>query len=87
MITSKQLSILKNMELGDIDVPNLPAFKDISIDTSLPVPERVTHYLEQVENPYCFRFEDICVKIDFSNRPISLQQVLTDFLIRKKNSL
>ena len=86
MITSKQLSILRQTSLEDVDIQKLPELKDTSIDTNLPIPERIMQYLGKVENPYCFKFEDIRVKIDFADRPVTLQKILTDFLIRKKTN-
>ena len=42
---------------------------------------------QAVENPYCFCIGGIGVKIEFAESGPSLQDTLTDFLLRQKSGL
>ena len=54
----------------------------MAFDTSLPQEERIALFLQAVENPYCFCIGGIGVKIEFAESGPSLQDILTDFLLR-----
>ena len=48
---------------------------------------RIALFLQAVENPYCFCIGGIGVKIEFAESGPSLQDTLTDFLLRQKSGL
>ena len=41
--------------------------RDIHIDTTLPVEEKLKSYIEQIKNPYRYRVGDIVVNITFAD--------------------
>ena len=49
--------------------------------------ERIALFLQAVDNPYCFCVGGIGVKIEFAESGPSLQDTLTDFLLRQKSGL
>ena len=49
--------------------------------------ERIALFLQAVDNPYCFCIGGIGVKIEFAESGPSLQDTLTDFLLRQKSGL
>ncbi len=56
-------------------------------DNALSRKERVTRFLQVTKNPYCFSIGGIGVKMEFTENGPSLQDILTDFLIRQKSGL
>lgn len=59
--------------------------KNIQIDQSLPVEERIRQYLKSVKNPYYFSCGNIPVEIEFSTEGgPQLQHVIIDYFISKK---
>ena len=64
-----------------------PDVSGMIFDTSLPREERIALFLQAVENPYCFCIGGIGVKIEFAESGPSLQDTLTDFLLRQKSGL
>ena len=40
------------------DLSELVDIRDVVIDKSLPLEERVKSYVEQIKNPYCFKVGD-----------------------------
>ena len=54
-----------------------------SVDIGAVAPES----LPDVKNPYCFCIGGVGVKIEFAESGPSLQDTLTDFLLRQKSGL
>ena len=50
----------------DCDGNKLVNLKQLQIAIDLPVQERMTQFMEQVQNPYLFRIDQLIVKVSFS---------------------
>ena len=61
MVLSERLN-KHNAELS-----NLVDIRDIIIDKSMPIEERMKSYVEQIKTPYKFKVGDVIVKVSFSN--------------------
>ena len=68
----------------DKDISELVDIRDIHIDTSLPVEERVKSYLQQVKDPYCFRVGDVKVRVSYADTERTLTDNFCDMLARIK---
>ena len=55
----------KRSDLMACDPERLADLKDIRIDTSLPVRERMVGFLEQVGNPYLFKVDGLVIKATY----------------------
>ena len=53
-------------DLMTCDPGGLADRRDVQIDTSLPVRERMVSYLGQVGNPYLFKVEGLIIRAIFS---------------------
>ena len=75
MIPSKaSLERYRAADLMTCDPGVLADLRDVQIDTSLPVRERMVSYLQQVGNPYLFKVDGIVVKVSYlpqANRRLS----------------
>ena len=45
------------------DMSGLVDIRDVKVDRSLPVEDRIRSYVEQVKDPYCFRVGDVKVRV------------------------
>jgi len=61
------LEQMKNINILDIDPDTVVDAVDISVDTNLPVPERIAEYIRQAGNPYFIKVGKIIVKMGFSD--------------------
>ena len=86
-LTAKELEQMKSVDIGAVAPESLPDVSGMIFDTSLPREERIALFLQAVENPYCFCIGGIGVKIEFAEGGPSLQDTLTDYLIRQKSGL
>lgn len=46
---------------------SLVDIRDVKIDRSLPMEERVKSYVEQVKNPYMFKVGNTVVRVSYAN--------------------
>lgn len=86
-LTAKELEQMKSVDIGAVAPESLPDVSGMAFDTSLPREERIALFLQAVENPYCFCIGGIGVKIEFAESGPSLQDTLTDFLLRQKRAV
>lgn len=84
MLTTQQLEAMKQLELEGIDKSKLVDIKDVKIDTTLPIEQRMENYLAQIKNPYCFRYGDAAVHVRFEPGGAELRQKLKSFFIGSK---
>ncbi len=68
------MSLLKNVDIRTVDKSILKDMSDVKIDTSLPIPERVAAFLEQIKNPYVFKVGDVAVKFSYKENGPTLQE-------------
>lgn len=74
------LSLLKNVDIQTVDKSVMKDIRDVKIDTSLPIPERVAAFVEQVKNPYVFKVGDVAVKVNFKEDGPTLQECFEEML-------
>ena len=59
----------------------------MAFNNALSREERINRFLQAAQNLYCFCVGGVGVKIEFSESGPSLQDTLTDFLLRQKSGL
>jgi hypothetical protein len=84
---SIQFQELANINIEKISKEELIDVSASSLDITIPHEERARHICQTVKNPYCFRVGDMGVKLEFSDNAPGLQDIFTDFLIRKKSGI
>jgi hypothetical protein len=62
------------------DLSELVDIRDVVIDRTLPVEERIKSYVEQIKNPYCFRVGDVKVRVSYANKDQSLNESFVSML-------
>lgn len=76
----QSMNELKSVDIRNVDKSSLVDLDSVQIDESKPVQERVLSFLEQVQNPYCFRIGDVAVKVNYKSDGPSFQQNFEDLL-------
>ena len=84
MNIQQTLDGLKKLDIEQCDRSMLVDLKSVTIDKTLPVPERITSFIKQVKNPYLFKVDDTTVKVEFSSGK-SLEDSLFSFLLAEKS--
>ena len=86
-LSAQELEQMKSVDIGAVAPESLPDVSGMTFDNALSRKERITRFLQIVKNPYCFCVGGIGVKMEFTENGPSLQDILTDFLIRQKSGL
>lgn len=89
-MTSKELEVLKNMDIKSIDRKKLIDIDDIVIDDNMSKEDRITKFINDTQNPYCFKYKEYIVKSSFTTGGGSLEKYTERYLIdyiNAKNNL
>ncbi len=70
--------------MGDILNDEIKDIREIKIDESKTIAERKESFLQQIKDPYHFKYKDIIVSLDFVGED-SLEDKLIGFLKSKIN--
>lgn len=73
-------------ELEDVDIQSvqrnsLVDIKNVKVDTSLERAERISDFLSQIKNPYCFVCDGVIVKIRFADTEDTLEEKLNGYFL------
>ena len=68
------------MEQSEKNLSELVDIRDVVIDKSLPLEERVRSYVEQIKDPYCFKVGDVVVRVAYADKVKSLTDSFTSMI-------
>lgn len=71
---------LKNIDVRTVDPCTLVDIDDVNVDRKLPQEERLTDFVRQIRNPYCYKCGEAIVKISFSGTEATLEDRLEHYL-------
>lgn len=69
-----------NFDIKKADRTLLRDIRDVVIDTSLPCRERMSSYIDQIGNPYCYMDDGIVVALGYADTQVSLQERLRSYV-------
>lgn len=78
--SGNDITSMKNVDIRSVDKSNLVDLDTIQIDSTQPVQERIHSFLQQIQNPYCFRIGEVAVKVNYRSDGPSFQQNFEDVL-------
>lgn len=59
---------------------SLVDIRDIKIDRSMPVEERMKSYVEQIKNPYMFKVGSTVVRVSYANTQATINDNFVNLL-------
>lgn len=59
---------------------SLVDIRDVEIDETLPIEERMKSYVEQIKNPYMFKVGDTIVRVSYANTQETLNDNFANLL-------
>lgn len=82
-INLEEIRKMRDLDIRTVDKEMLVDIKDVKINTKLPDKERITDFLDQIKNPYCYLDNGIVVKISFSGNQ-RLEDILSNCMLQDK---
>ena len=68
------------MEQPEKNLSELLDIRDVVIDKSMTLEERVKSYVEQIKDPYCFKVGDVVVRVSYAGKDKSLTDSFTSMI-------
>ena len=82
-----KLEYYKSLDIKDVKLEELKDIRDIHIDTTKQVIERILSFIIQMDgNPYIFKVSDTPVKVSFKKEGPSLQKCLVNMIVGHKTN-
>lgn len=66
MLLSTKVAKAKAQAEGNVDVSKLKDIRKVKVDTSLPTEQRLENYIDQIKNPYVFKYGKQVIRIHFA---------------------
>ena len=67
-LNAQEIQKMQSVNLGAVDKETLVDASGFVFDNSLPMEKRAARMLEQLKNPYCFRYGDMAIKLEFAEQ-------------------
>ena len=74
------------VDITSISKENLVDISSIKLDRFAPAEERLSSFLNQIGNPYCFLYDSTPVRISFSESGQTLQECMTRYFLSRKQA-
>ena len=81
MMNNAYLKELEDVDIQSVQRDSLVDIKNVKIDTSLEGAERISDFLAQIKNPYCFVCDGVIVKIRFADTEDTLEEKLNAYFL------
>jgi len=83
MVNKAELEKMRQMDIQSVDIDTLVDIRNVEIDVKLDKKEKIQMYLEQVKNPYCVRYKNIKIQMQFNDEGQSLDEKMEQYLAKK----
>ena len=80
----KNLEQWSRTDITSIPKENLVDIRKVKIDCFAPVEVRLSSFLKQIGNPYCFLYDSTPVRISFSEDEQTLQECMMRYFVSRK---
>ena len=87
VITPEMIDGFMSVNMETVNMEGLADISTLELDNSLPKEKRLECVLEKLKNPFCFRYGEMGIKLEFDDNAPPMSEVLISFLIRKKSGL
>ena len=79
-MTIEKLNEMKNVDLRTVDRGTLVQRKDVRLKSKGSKQERITDYISQIKNPYCYLDGKTVVKISFAETDRTIEDCFHAYL-------
>lgn len=77
---------MKEVDVRTVQAENLVDIRNTKINQKLSGGKRAKDYVEQIKNPYCYKYGDYIVKIGFMNTNVNITDRLRELVYKTTNT-
>ena len=78
---------MKNIDVTKVNREDLIDIKDVKINKNLQQDQRIKDFVNQIGNPYCYKYGDYIVKINFEDTEVTLTERLQELILKAANTM
>lgn len=71
------------MNTNNLSINELVDIRDVHVNPDNTLKERMHSYINQIKNPYCFKYKNVIITVDFVGNE-SIEDRIIEFLRNKK---
>lgn len=83
MRKQEELEKMRQIDIRSVSIDTLVDIRDVEIDARLDKSKKIEMYLQQVKNPYCVKYKNIMIQMQFSNSGQSLDKKMEQYIAAK----
>lgn len=73
---------MKNVDVRTVKREELVDIREVEINKRKSQQEQIKDYIEQIKNPYCYKYGDYIVKIEFEDTEATLTDRLQELILK-----
>lgn len=78
---------MKNVDVRTVQREELTDIREVEISKTKKREGQVKDYLEQIKNPYCYRYGEYIVKIGFEDTTVTLTERLQELILKTASAI
>lgn len=77
-----EIQALRDVDVTKVDPQTLTDIRLVKTDSNLSPQKRMEQFIQQIGNPYCYKYGDYIVKIGFEDTEDTLEERLKELIIK-----
>lgn len=73
---------MRNIDVTKADPDDLIDIRNVRINAKLKQSNKIQDYVNQIKNPYCYKYGDYIVKIGFEDTNVTLTERLREIILK-----
>ena len=61
-------------------IDDLVDIQNVRINHNQPKEQRIMQYISDIKNPYCFKVDDMVIRVEFLDTGVTLQESLSSYI-------
>lgn len=78
---------MRNVDVRTVKREELADIREVEVKQGKNKEGQVKDYLEQIKNPYCYRYGDYIVKIGFEDTTVTLTDRLQELILKTASAI
>ena len=78
---------MKDIDVRTVNCEGLEDIREVEVDKKKSRDGQIKDYLEQIKNPYCYRYGEYIVKIGFEDTKVTLTDRLQELILKTASTI
>ena len=78
---------MKNVDVRTVKREELADIREVEVNKRKSREGQIKDYLEQIKNPYCYRYGEYVVKIGFEDTTVTLTDRLQELILKTASAM